>query len=868
MPERCESMSYCSTTASSHREPRKPPPPNLLQSAWRVAAMHLKQHPKLQKKEIYLESNQDSQRGLHVSQHGVLSQRTVWGVRPAVALIGPISNGLGQGTACYPLSVISTNTLQCCNNDNSGSNHLNNSNNNHVDSGLQTSRLSESEGDLFCSSATWAQTKASKTTSCKTPPSLLLSTCTTSSTGSENQEASLVSYEGEDREGPLEIWAVIKPGNTKEKIAIFASPQCRGSLVNCGDGEAVEDLVSSSQVRTVSVKMKSCWEDEGGSVAKRRRRSGSQGHHQERDGQSSGALETLSPTENSPVEVTLCLRESPRVPECGEVVVRVDGEQVCRVEGEEVSETGTDKALSVVELVAFLEQRASDKQVDSKPVSLRSSTSITLTRGLSLTLESKQPRHPDQNPQGTDEAECVKVSDMVAKLESECLKHQSVRREGSGSGGELSRNSLTRNNLSRNNSLRRRVGRVLLAGADAFSISAQPPPPQSPTGPHALEETTRVPHRHISPSAGYHSAGYHSAGYPSANTSHTDTLAPSSCREAAQLASSTSDSASPSRSIDSGCGASVVREPEESCEAQGLGQQKKNRAVESGQNLHFQLLSEQARSSSTESRSKLQCEEPLPGMLFFSHTLPSQVVLEHTLPHTVNTPTHTHTPQEMESSPKPTRDSAEPSKIQPCDPSITSLLPELISHSENLFKEEDEAVSEGEGSDVSRCETVPFPLRRMVCHEFLEMRFKIQLLLEPQQYMSFLPHHIIIKIFCLLPTESLAALKCTCHYFKFIIESYGVRPADSRWVCDPRYKDDPCKQCKKRYGRGDVSLCRWHHKPYCQALPYGPGYWMCCHGSHKDTPGCNVGLHDNRWVPAFHSINMPIYKKPRDVSEE
>lgn len=293
------------------------------------------------------------------------------------------------------------------------------------------------------------------------------------------------------------------------------------------------------------------------------------------------------------------------------------------------------------------------------------------------------------------------------------------------------------------------------------------------------------------------------------------------------------------------------------CEAQG--QQEGSRVIEAGQDLYFQLQSERASSS-------LQSEEPLPGMLFFSHPLPSQVVLEHTLPHTDNTPSHT--PQDMESSPKPTRDSAEPSKIQPRDPSITSLLPEPISHSENWAKEEEEAVSEGEGSDVSRCETVPFPLRRLVSHEFLEMRFKIQLLLEPQQYMAFLPHHIIVKIFCLLPTENLAALKCTCHYFKFLIESYGVRPADSRWVCDPRYKDDPCKQCKKRYGRGDVSLCRWHHKPYCQALPYGPGYWMCCHGSHKDTPGCNVGLHDNRWVPAFHSINMPIYKKPRAVTEE
>ncbi|XP_041704036.2 F-box only protein 34 [Coregonus clupeaformis] len=825
--------------------------------------MHLKPYPKLQKKELHLESSQDSQRGLHhVSQQGALSLRTEWGVRPAVALVGSPSSGLGPCTARSPLSVISTNTLCCSNNNNGGSNHHNNSTHGNRGSGLQTSRLSGSGGDVFHSSTTWARRKTSETSFTTTSSLLLLSTssCTSStgSVGSENQEASLsISYQGEDGEGPLDIWAVIKPGNTKEKIAIFASPQCHSGLVNGGGGgesvrEAREgDLVSRSSVRTVSVKIKSCWEDEGGSVAKRKRRSGHRGHHQDRDKQSPRALETqspLSPTENSPVEMSLS--ESPRVPECGEVVVGEGGEQVCRVEGEEGSDTGTGKALSVVELVAFLEQRASDKQGDSKPVSLRSSTSITLSRGLSLTLELQQPRAPDQSPQATEEeAECVKVSDMVAKLESECLKRQSVTREGSGSGGELSRN----------NSLRRRVGRVLLAGADACSISAQPP--TSPTGPHhGLEETTGVQHLHASPSE----------GRPSVSTIYTDKLAPSSCHEAAHWASCSSDPASPSHSVDSGCGASihVVSEPEEICEAQG--QQEGSMVVDAGQDLHFQLQSEQARASS----SSLQSEEPLPGMLFFSHPLPSQPALEqqHTLPHPDNTHTHTHTTLDTESSPKLTRDLVEPSKTQPCDPAITSLLLETISHSENWAKEEDEreekAVSEGEGSAFSRCETVPFPLRRLVSHEFLEMRFKIQLLLEPQQYMAFLPHHIIVKMFCMLPTESLAALKCTCLYFKFLIESYGIRPADSRWVCDPRYKDDPCKQCKKRYGRGDVSLCRWHHKPYCQALPYGPGYWMCCHGSHKDTPGCNVGLHDNRWVPAFHSINMPIYKKPREVTEE
>uniref|UniRef100_A0A8D2ZJZ7 F-box protein 34 n=1 Tax=Scophthalmus maximus TaxID=52904 RepID=A0A8D2ZJZ7_SCOMX len=163
---------------------------------------------------------------------------------------------------------------------------------------------------------------------------------------------------------------------------------------------------------------------------------------------------------------------------------------------------------------------------------------------------------------------------------------------------------------------------------------------------------------------------------------------------------------------------------------------------------------------------------------------------------------------------------------------------------------------------ANRCEEEVVGRRASVAsQDFLEKRQRLQQLLEPQPLLAALPHHLLVKILLLLPTQSLAALKCTCVYFRFLIENYGVRPADSLWVCDPRYRDDPCKQCKRRYDRGDVSLCRWHHKPYCQALPYGPGYWMCCHGAHRNSPGCNVGLHDNRWVPAFHSINVPIYRR-------
>lgn len=170
----------------------------------------------------------------------------------------------------------------------------------------------------------------------------------------------------------------------------------------------------------------------------------------------------------------------------------------------------------------------------------------------------------------------------------------------------------------------------------------------------------------------------------------------------------------------------------------------------------------------------------------------------------------------------------------------TPAPPQLCSHSPS---------PEGGGSgQVSRAR---------LC-SFLEVRRRLQQLLEPRPFLTLLPHHLLVAVFSLLPTRSLAALKCTCRYFRLIIDTYDVRPADALWVSEPCYSDDPCKRCRKRCGRGDVSLCRWHHKPFCQALPYGPGYWMCCRSVHKDTPGCNVGLHDNRWVPAFHSRNVAI----------
>lgn len=495
--------------------------------------------------------------------------------------------------------------------------------------------------------------------------------------GYENNTLRLYQTAAEDADAHQDIWTVIKPGHVREKIAIFASDGGQNNVVT--DSERTSSSGGRDRTPAVctnsgamagllrAVKAKGSWEENGS--AKRRRRSGSSQHLQQDQ-------RTHSP---SPL----------RLSQCG----GGGGEAVTAEEEQKVS---------VVEMVAFLEQRATEQQPDSKPLLAlqRSSTTITLSRAPPTEVRREEP-------------DSVKVSDMVAKLESECLRRR--RTEG---------------DLSRSNSLRRTVGRVLLATGDQVSTPCQP-------------------------------------------------LSPSS------VMSSVSQS---------------VASPLTTPPSPGLTTPPSGEAAVS-------------RLETASRRPRSEDAEPLPGLLFLSPAA------SETLPLIDSTPPSTD--------------------AEPCSP--------LDSGSQSERR-----------SRADRCQEAG--RRASVSQDFLEMRQRLQQLLEPQPYLSVLPHHLMVKIFLLLPTQSLAALKCTCHYFKFIIDTYGVRPSNSLWVSDPRYRDDPCKQCKKRYVRGDVSLCRWHHKPFCQALPYGPGYWMCCHGAHRDAPGCNVGLHDNRWVPAFHSINVPIYR--------
>ncbi|TSO25181.1 F-box only protein 34 [Bagarius yarrelli] len=679
--------------------------------------MHLKPYPKPQDKDLYQGRGQDGT-GNFVGQRGVL--KTEWGDGQACSL--PSLPGNGTVNRC-PLGVISNNTLRCT---------INNS-----------SILPKKTSGGF--SHSWARSRTSFSTTTLSSSLVRL----TSLTSMENEDA-LGIYQGEDGEGSLDIWAVIKPGNTKEKIAIFTAQKC-SHTERISNDEASEKLEIAKDLRTVLTKSKGCW-DSDWSMAKRRKWSGN-----------ADKSRCITPPAQKSEFCTALLNSNKNLNASSSIAgdtVKTDGEE-------------GGKAVSVVEMVAFLEQRASDRHECPKRQSLQSSSTITLTKGPLLLPQAEQVSKGPHLPEVNEDEESVRVLDMVAKLESQCLSRQSLREGG---------------DLSRNNSLRRRVGRVLLAGCEPYSAVL---PSQVALPSHTRDESADSSSQQVASNVDIHRSP------PEACVSvHTEHFAPR-CRN--------------------------------------IGVQETCVKVDT---LNSLCTLTNADSSETHSGN----EEPLPGMLFFAPAPQEQRCCSISKMISVSQNT-----ENFKNHHDGYKQALEP-------PSADVALGE--EYMEKLVDHQDLKEMEEEYNNRDSV-----PLRRLVSHEFLETRFKIQLLLEPQQYMAFMPHHIIVKIFSFLPTESLAALKCTCHYFKFIIESYGVRPADSRWVSDPRYKDDPCKQCKKRYDRGDVSLCRWHHKPYCQSLPYGPGYWMCCRGSHKDTPGCNVGLHDNRWVPVFHSINMPIYKK-------
>ncbi|KAF7251883.1 F-box only protein 34 [Varanus komodoensis] len=606
-------------------------------------------------------------------------------------------------------------------------------------------------------------------------------------------------HQGDEGEGPLEIWALVKPGNTREKVAFFAGQEQGGDP------------------RASSVKSKSSWDIDGRATKRRKRSLGLQ--------KAAVRLERMRAVGGR------CFQPEPfacSVEHCS--VHHAD-------DGAEGAFPG--RPLSVVEMVAFLEQRASV---------LLAGCAKSCPGASALTRLPGPPKgappapgpfpapeaHPEKAPgggggsggEGEPPGEPLRVLDMVAKLESECLRQRSEREAGS---------------LSRSNSFRRNVGRVLLASGappenEAGRGLADALPPEQRAGGEEGWRPKQGCSAEDPPAGPLPPCPEAPGGTGDHRPDRGDSAASAPCRDSTRAArprpAAWPDVARGSPRSSRRRDATGDGSPEEPSVL--LSWSPGDRVRES---LSMNLAAPKAETDgrSTHPSGSGFGEDSLPGRLFL-------LLSECEIP-----------PRGLssgETPPEEGRGKAVPPAGDPCPRSRPPGEPP-------------ESPSEGglQPPDASR-------LKRQRSHDFLETRFKIQQLLEPQQYLVFLPHHLIVKIFGLLPTRSLVALKCSCGYFKFIIEYYNVRPADSRWVRDPRYREDPCKQCKKTYTRGDVSLCRWHPKPYCQALPYGPGYWMCCHRSQKSVPGCRLGLHDNRWVPACHSFNRALHKKSRDPDED
>ncbi|XP_072285179.1 F-box only protein 34 [Pyxicephalus adspersus] len=616
---------------------------------------------------------------------------------------------------------------------------------------------------------------------------------------SKNAPTAMI-YQGDDGGCHLDSCALIKPGNTKEKIAFFASHHY-------------------SNNRNSSMKIKNTG-DVSGRAAKRRKKSVDLKRGKNHLEKVHEVHKMCLFPESFPSGVENCSFN---------YVTDNDGILPSR-------------PLSVIEMVAFLEQRATALLSDcAKPFSnshpsKAAGPSKCGHPGVSLVALEASEAASDKEHSEKSELESVCVLEMVAKLESECLRRQNERESGG---------------LSRSNSLRRHVGRMLLASGLQQDANHPTEPsisldPDKELAASAMEKNMQNKEDLCSVKSW--------ENHPSAKPQDSESLPPvEDCFVATvglELVKETylklgckgdiEVTVDPCKFSISVCIKAVECVPD-TFESPTIDRpaDKKLESSDSSLKAASVFMNTLSQQEIGHTKEKALTGDSFPGEIFFQN---DQNCSKHA---------HGHFSPEVKSG-------AENLEKKTIDNTL------CLQNSSMIAQYSVSISSLGNVTQVLDSCSV----KRQVSHDFLETRFKIQQLLEPQQYMAFLPHHILVKIFRYLPTRTLAALKCTSCYFKFIIEHYDIRPCDSLWVRDPRYKDDPCKQCKKKYAKGDVSLCLWHPKPYCQALPYGPGFWMCCHMSQKDSRGCKVGLHDNRWVPAFHSLNRTVCKKSESEFEE
>ncbi|XP_078097862.1 F-box only protein 46 isoform X2 [Mustelus asterias] len=577
--------------------------------------------------------------------------------------------------------------------------------------------------------------------------------------------------DGEEGRVMLDTWYVIKPGNTKEKIAFFVAHQCGGG----GN-------------RSNAVKVKGNWSTDG-TKPKRRRKS-----HDPAKG---------CPARREPCRVTerLCVCSDPVEPPCEKDLI------------------------SVAEMVARVEQRAiAAPRGQARPPTLPPAGN-PLPPPVAVPEEQESGRGREE---GT--ADTRRVAEAIARIESaqRVGEEGGGRRNGLAKGGEGAGGGgpMVAGERAPCSAGEVRIAFRVASGDGRSTTEAQ----SAGAGPGcifmscnhtvcggAMEKITCDLYHIVSPSSSSSaSAPDFPPGSGGGGNNHHGTLA----RSRSDVEMATPD---------------PVEEPQKDGPPEGAAglplSSEKSTARDCLNGFHVEVVvtggvdqcvffgREGAPgdkedtvcvtvSGPGQDAKCLACEDPPPGQLFFLHSLAQSPEVD------------TAGDQPSDRKPSPVRPG----------------LPEAQEKTVLLSPESDPQ------------DAPLYCLYRHVSHDFLEIRFKIQRLLEPQQYLLLLPDHVTLKILSYLPTRALAALKCVCHHFKAVIEAYGVRATDSRWNRDPLYRDDPCKQCKKRYERGDVSLCRWHPKPYHHDLPYGRSYWMCCRRKDRDTPGCRIGLHDNNWV--------------------
>ncbi|KAJ1104541.1 hypothetical protein NDU88_001951 [Pleurodeles waltl] len=494
----------------------------------------------------------------------------------------------------------------------------------------------------------------------------------------------LATHHGEEGEGTLDIRAVIKPGNTKEKIAFFASHQCSNNR--------------TCTMKHMGFLYRTTWEING-RAAKRRKKS----------------MELKAKTN---------VEKAKGPNKCHQFEPFACGINHCSVHLVEGSNAIFSDGSSVINMVAFLEQRASALISDATKKCTNSSSAARLavqSKNVLSVSEHFKAIGPCEMPfskgsfeSGEQESEAICVLDMVAKLESECLKHQSERNSGS---------------LSRNNSFRRHVGRMLLASA---SNSDGAEKEQSKTSDSKTENGSFM-HQHHSGSSANRLSGDEESSVPCVmnllperKNFSSPALELEKGTSLKTVSSALEIHASAVEKILPLCSRAVVLAPKCSPSKRENNNFSSEEAVTCSETFAGDSVTVTNARVCVSVAQKVYAQEktfnftfskdPLPGTLFFQYRDDQS--------HNVNSELCENAEENVQC----TNRMKSASEDKDCkNKPIISLDTVSIAYV---------------GSESTAINT---SLKRQVSLDFWKIRYRIQQLLEPQQYMVFLPHHIMLS---------------------------------------------------------------------------------------------------------------------------